>query len=256
MPGSASSVRRIRSAGELRPVRHADLAGVQREAHADAAAVVEARPTTRRSRCSTSALRIGQSATASEPSRIDSVSRWGEATEPASRWSRPITIGAETSPEATISLKRRPAQVALAVAEPADPRRQPLERDALGRQLDPAPDVLLVAEQLEDRAVGRGDVGRVARQRDPAERALALAEQRPDVGGHEARVLERVLVAVVLRRRRAARCRSRTPRRPRARACGSRRRARARTAPTRSRYSSGSAARSASACSIVSPAGT
>ena len=58
----------------------------------------------------TSALRIGQSATASEPSRIASVSRWGEATEPASRWSRPITIGAFSSPEATISLKRSPAR--------------------------------------------------------------------------------------------------------------------------------------------------
>jgi G:T/U-mismatch repair DNA glycosylase len=38
-----------------------------------------------------------------------SVSRYGEATEPESRWSRPITIGALISPEATISLKRSPA---------------------------------------------------------------------------------------------------------------------------------------------------
>ena len=88
--------------------------------------------------------------------------------------------------------------MALAVAEPADPRRQALERDPLARQLDPAPDVRLVAEQVEDRAVGRGDVGRVARQRDPAERPLALAEQRPDVGGDEAGVGERVRVAVLL----------------------------------------------------------
>ena len=41
-----------------------------------------------------SALSSGQSAMASEPSRIPSVSRLGEATEPVSRWSRPITIGA------------------------------------------------------------------------------------------------------------------------------------------------------------------
>ncbi len=46
----------------------------------------------------TSAFRIGQSATASVPSFIASVSRFGEATEPQSRWSRPITIGAFTSP--------------------------------------------------------------------------------------------------------------------------------------------------------------
>jgi urocanate hydratase len=42
-------------------------------------------------------------ATASEPSFIASVSRFGEATEPASRWSKPITMGANNSPDATIS---------------------------------------------------------------------------------------------------------------------------------------------------------
>ena len=57
----------------------------------------------------TRALRIGQSAIASEPSRIASVSRFGVATQPASRWSRPMTIGAPTSPEATSSLTRSPA---------------------------------------------------------------------------------------------------------------------------------------------------
>ena len=56
-----------------------------------------------------SAFSSAQSATASEPSRIASVSRSGEATEPASRWSRPITNGAESSPEATIWLNARPA---------------------------------------------------------------------------------------------------------------------------------------------------
>ena len=58
----------------------------------------------------TSALRIAQSAIASEPSSIASVSRYGEATEPQSRWSRPITIGAFSSPEATISLNFSPAR--------------------------------------------------------------------------------------------------------------------------------------------------
>ena len=41
---------------------------------------------------------------------IASVSRYGEATDPQSRWSRPMTIGAATSPEATSSLKRSPAR--------------------------------------------------------------------------------------------------------------------------------------------------
>ena len=56
-----------------------------------------------------SALSSGQSATASEPSRMASVSRFGLATEPESRWSRPITTGASSSPLATISLNANPA---------------------------------------------------------------------------------------------------------------------------------------------------
>jgi hypothetical protein len=58
----------------------------------------------------TSALSSGQSAIASEPSAIASVSRYGDATDPASRWSRPITIGAVIAPEATSSLNRNPAR--------------------------------------------------------------------------------------------------------------------------------------------------
>src|SRR2546422_486082 len=54
------------------------------------------------------ALRIAQSAIASEPSRIPSVSRNGDATEPVSRWSRPITTGAPTSPCFTRSLSAQP----------------------------------------------------------------------------------------------------------------------------------------------------
>ena len=81
----------------------------------------------------------------------------------------------------------------LAVAEPADPRRQALEGDPLAGHADPAPRALVVGELLEHGAVGGGDVRRVAGERDPAERALALAEQRTDVGGDEARVVEGAL---------------------------------------------------------------
>ena len=55
------------------------------------------------------ALSSGQSAIASEPSAMASVSRYGEATEPESRWSRPITMGALTLPSATSWLNSRPA---------------------------------------------------------------------------------------------------------------------------------------------------
>ena len=57
-----------------------------------------------------SALRTGQSAMASDPSSIPSVSRLGLATEPQSRWSRPMTIGALSSPFATSSLNFSPAR--------------------------------------------------------------------------------------------------------------------------------------------------
>ena len=110
-----------------------------------------------------------------------------------------MTIGALTSPVRTSSLKASPALRPLAVAEPADPRRQALERDALLGHRDPAVEPGVVGEELQDRAVGPGDVGRVAGQRDPAERPAALAELRPDEGRHEARVVEGVGDAGLLR---------------------------------------------------------
>ena len=110
-----------------------------------------------------------------------------------------MTTGADSSPEATISLNRTPGLVPLAVAEPADPGRQALEGDPLAGQPDPPGQRLVLREQVEDGPVGGGDVGRVAGERRPAERALALAEQRPDVRRHEAGEVERPLVAAELR---------------------------------------------------------
>ena len=78
----------------------------------------------------------------------------------------------------------------LPVAEPADPGRQALERDARFGHLDPAAQPVVVGEELEDRPVGAQDVSGVAGQRDPAERSATLAELRPDERGHEARVVE------------------------------------------------------------------
>ena len=92
----------------LGAVRDDDHAGVDRIADADSAAwctLTHVAPAA----TLTSAFRIGQSAIASEPSRIASVSRYGDATEPASRWSRPITTGAFTTPRRTSSLMAWPA---------------------------------------------------------------------------------------------------------------------------------------------------
>src|SRR5215470_13180157 len=84
-----------------------------------------------------SALRRGQSETASDPSRIASVSRLGEATDPLSRWSRPM---------------------AVAEPSPADARRQPLELDARPRHVEPIDEMLILGEQLLHLLVGAEDV--------------------------------------------------------------------------------------------------
>ena len=80
----------------------------------------------------TRAFSNGQSATASEPSLMASVSRLGLATEPESRWSRPMTTGPASSPVFDHLVEGKTEPVTLAQAYPADARRQPLE-------LDPSP---------------------------------------------------------------------------------------------------------------------
>ena len=79
---------------------------------------------------------------------------------------------------------------ALAVANPADARGQPLEVDPLAGRLDPAHQGVVIRELLDHRAVGYGDVVRIARQSHPAERTLAFAEERTDVGGNESLKVE------------------------------------------------------------------
>ena len=59
-------------------------------------------------------------------------------------------------------VEHEPRLRALAVAEPADPARQPLELDAFLRHADPAVECLVFREELENRLVRRLDVGRVA----------------------------------------------------------------------------------------------
>ena len=88
--------------------------------------------------------------------------------------------------------------MALAVSEPADPRRQPLERHPLTGQLDPAVQALVVGELFQGGAVGGGDIGRVTRESHPPERAPAFAELRADVGGQEARIVEGPVVSAKL----------------------------------------------------------
>ena len=61
------------------------------------------------------------------------------------------------------SIELETGACALAVAEPADPGRQTLERDSLAGHLEPAVEPVLVREQLDQGAIGPIDVVRVAR---------------------------------------------------------------------------------------------
>src|SRR5215469_14267073 len=107
-----------------------------------------------------SALSNGQSDTASEPSFIPSVSRLGLATEPESRWSRPMTMGALNSPLATISLNARPS---------------------FARSPSPTQQMRVVWDQFFYLGVGFINIFRVAGEGHPTKRADASAEERPDI---------------------------------------------------------------------------
>jgi hypothetical protein len=117
----------------------------------------------------------------------------GEATEPQSRWSRPMTIGAFSSPSAHHLVEGEAGLGALAVAEPADARRQALEGDALARPCRASGAAARCRGTAPSRTrVGGVDVLGVAGERAQRNGPIALAEQRPDVGGHEAGEVEGV----------------------------------------------------------------
>src|ERR1044072_8851841 len=81
---------------------------------------------------------------------------------------------------------------ALASAQPADTRGEPLKLPALARKPHPALQRLVFGEEFEREVVCASYVFGRARERDPAERAFALAEERTNVFGNEAGDLEGV----------------------------------------------------------------
>ena len=87
----------------------------------------------------------------------------------------------------------------VAEADPADARRQALERNAIARHVEPVVQMRVARRQLAHLGVGAVDVLGIAGQRDPAERADAAAEQRADIGRHEAGKGEGVLEAFLAR---------------------------------------------------------
>ncbi len=94
-----------------------------------------------------------------------SVSRLGEATEPESRWSRPITIGRLQLAPRHHLVEGEAEPVPVAQPHPADARRQALEVDALARHVEPVVQMRVVGQQLLHLRVGAVDVLRVARKR-------------------------------------------------------------------------------------------
>src|SRR5439155_5002837 len=80
----------------------------------------------------------------------------------------------------------------LAIAEPANPCRQALERHALPREPDPTREDAVLREKLEDQLVGAVDVGGIPGQRHPSERTPPLGEERTDVRRNESRIAERL----------------------------------------------------------------
>src|SRR5437868_7948102 len=96
-------------------------------------------------------------------------------------------------------VERKAGDVSFAVAEPAYACRQALSLDLRGSETHPPLQTVVVRERLEDRFVGCGEVGVVARQARPAERTGAAREQWAHVGDDETRIVERVLDPGVLR---------------------------------------------------------
>ena len=85
--------------------------------------------------------------------------------------------------------------VPLAIAEPADSRRQSLEADLVTSTTHPFVQPIIVWEEIHHSLVGCFDVGWIAGQRNPTKWTLPLTEQRPDIGRHETGELEGSFVA-------------------------------------------------------------
>ena len=176
----------------VRPVGDDHHAGVDRIADPDAAAVVDAHPRGARPHV--------QQRVQDRPvrDRVGSVVHRLRLAERRGDGSRVEVVAPDHDRSLDAAgahelVDRAAGARAVAVAEPADPRRQPLERDAAGRELEPALQHRVVGEQLPQHVIDRRDVRGVPRQGGPPERADAAAEQRPDIGRNEAWVCERRL---------------------------------------------------------------
>ena len=213
MPGSASQRAPDPLGRELGAVGDHDLAGVERQPHADAAAVVERDPRRARrgvdervedrpvgDRVRAVAHRLGLALGRGDRAGVEVVAADHDRRRHLARGDQLV----EAQPGAGGARRSRASR--SAPAGPGSATR------SLG-QLDPAPDVRLVAEQVEDRA-RRSWRCRPGRRRArpsgtaPCPRRTAAGCRRGRSRGRRRRRRRRAP-----RPRRAARCRSRTPRR-------------------------------------------
>src|SRR5438270_11581344 len=81
---------------------------------------------------------------------------------------------------------------ARALPQPADSGGQSLKADSLRRQLQPAPQMLVIRKEIQREAVRSRDVRGISRERNPPERPFTLAKKRADVLRHKSGYVERV----------------------------------------------------------------
>src|SRR5580704_10651850 len=98
-------------------------------------------------------------------------------------------------------IQREAEFVALAVTQPANPRRQSLKLHTFLRQLDPARQMFIVRKHFEDKLVRPRDVRSFAGKRCPAKRPFPFAKKWSDIRRNKSRKVISILYAVFERER-------------------------------------------------------
>ncbi len=186
--------------GQLAAVGHADLAGVDRAADADAAAVVDAHPGRARGGIDQGVQQrpVGNRVRAIQHRLRLSIRRRHRS---AIQMVAPHHHRSLYLAFCHQIVHRQPELVALPIAQPADARRQPLKFHALLRQFNPAIQMLVLRKHFQHELVRSRNVRSFARKSRPPERSFALAKQRPDVCRYKSRKVVSVLHALFERKR-------------------------------------------------------
>ena len=90
---------------------------------------------------------------------------------------------------------------ALAITEPANPRRQSLKVNSFSCELHPARERLVSRKQFEREPVGARDIFGIAAQRDPSKWPATFTKQRTNVFGNKPGNIECILDASLFRLR-------------------------------------------------------